>query len=206
MSIKTLGSSTHTDAARQVNDFYATAAEDFVCFLDALKRDNIRLSKRVWECAAGQKHLSSVLEERGHFVLSSDLVVRSAGVLQHDFISPLFMSPEIRSHLDHPKRWNGTILTNPPFSFASEFIEQGLNRLHGGSMLILLLPTRYLEGVQRYRDIYSNRPPKYIYQYTYRIAIGKNGVFGDSNAVSYCWLIWEKDFEGETLFRWIDKV
>ena len=165
MSIKTLGSSTHTDDEREINDYYATHPDDLRAFLAALDRDNITLSQKIWEPAAGEKHLSNVLEERGHYVVSSDLIVRTEGVTQHDFISPLFMSPEVRQQLDHPKKWNGDILTNPPYSHVSEFVEMGLERLHGLSMLILLLPSRYLEGISRYEQVYSINPPKYIYQY-----------------------------------------
>lgn len=204
MSIKTLGSSSHTDDDREKNDFYATNPDDMQSFLSALKRDNITLSDRIWECSAGQKHISNVLEEKGHEVLSTDLIIRCNGVLQHDFISPLFMSQDVREHLDHTKKWNGDILTNPPYSYVTEFFETGMNLIHFGSKLIFLLPSRYLEGKGRYIDIYRDNPPKYIYQYTYRINIGKNAIFDAGNAVSYCWIMWEKGFKGDPRFRWIE--
>lgn len=204
-SIKTLGSSSHTEEDREINDYYATNPDDLRAFLDALERDRVSLSHRIWEPSAGEKHLSTVLEERGHEVLSSDLIVRCEGVIQHDFISPLFLPQRIRKHLDHPKRWNGDILTNPPYALVTEFVLSGLDRLHSGSMLLLLLPSRYLEGLERYNEIYCKHPPKYIYQYSYRIKIGKGGVFDGGNAVSYCWIVWEKGFDGDPRFRWIQK-
>ena len=205
MSIKTLGSSSHTGEERARDDFYATHPKDVRAFLAALKRDNIRMSHRLWECAAGEKHISNVLEEAGHYVFSSDLIVRAPGVVQHDFISPLFMSAEVRNKLDHPKRWCGEIVTNPPYSLFSEFFDAGMNRIHSGSRLFFLLPVRYLEGKQRYKDIFSKHPPRYVYQYSYRINIGKNGEFGAGNAVSYAWIVFEKDYTGDTIFRWIEE-
>jgi hypothetical protein len=201
--VKTLGASNLTEDERETNDYYATHPDDLRAFLAALERDKVSLSHRIWEPAAGERHLSKVLEKRGHEVFSSDLIIRTEGVTQHDFISPLFMSPEVRKQLDHPKRWNGDILTNPPYAYMSEFVEMGLQRLHSGSKMLLLLPSRYLEGLARYDEIYSKNPPKYIYQYSYRIDIGKGGEFGGGNAVSYCWIIWEKGFEGDPRFRWI---
>ncbi|NCW70397.1 MAG: hypothetical protein EBV86_17900, partial [Marivivens sp.] len=176
--------------------FYATHPKDVRAFLSALKRDNLRLSYRLWECAAGAKHIAQVLEDAGHEVLSTDLIPRAPGVLQHDFISPLFLSAEVRKELDHPKRFNGDIITNPPYKHALEFITTGLTRLHSGSCLYLLLPVRYLEGNERYNDVFSKTPPKYIYQYVYRIKIAKGAHFAadSDNAVSYCWIVFEKGY------------
>lgn len=207
MSIKTLGSSNNTEEERAKDDYYATHPKDVRAFLAALKRDNVALSHKIWECAAGEKHISNVLEEAGHYVLSTDLIVRAPGVLQHDFISPLFMSPEVRKELDHPKRFNGDIITNPPYAIFNEFYRAALNRIHSGSKLFFLLPVRYLEGKQRYTDIFYQHPPRYIYQYVYRMRIGKNGDFDTTlgNAVSYCWIVFEKGFTGDTVFRWIEE-
>lgn len=205
MSIKTLGFSSHTEEERAENDYYATHPKDVRAFLAALKRDNIHLSHRLWECAAGEKHIAQVLEDAGHYVLSTDLIVRAPEVLQHDFISALFMSPEVRRELDHPKRFNGDIITNPPYAIFDEFYRAALNRIHFGSKLFFLLPVRYLEGKQRYRNIFSQHPPRYIYQYVYRIKIGKNGVFDGGGAVAYCWIVFEKGYTGDTIFRWIEE-
>lgn len=202
--VKTIGASNLTKEDRQKEDYYATNPKDFERFLDALKKDRVSLSYKIWEPAAGELHLSKVLKQKGHEVFSTDLIVRCDGVVQYDFISPLFMPKVVRKMLDHPKRWNGDIITNPPFKHFAEFVELGLSRLHSGSMLMLLVPVRYLEGIARYNEIYARFPPKYIYQYVSRISIGKDGVFDSaSNAVSYCWLVWEKDFAGDPRFRWI---
>ena len=56
-----LGASNHSSKEREINDFYATDPYSLKIFLEALKRDNIELHKKIWECACGQGHLSEVL-------------------------------------------------------------------------------------------------------------------------------------------------
>ena len=188
-SIKTLGSSHLTEKVREVNDYYATNPDDVQIFLDKLQEDGINLNHSLWEPACGQGHISDILIARGHNVQSSDLINRGYG-LELDYLT----SPQTS--------WRGDIITNPPFTFASEFIYRSMDLLETGGLLLLLLPLRYLETKTRY-TLFQSYMPKYIYTYSYRISIGKGGLFEGSNAVAYCWLIWEKGFEGETKMRFI---
>ena len=57
---KTLGATNHTDKERQVDDFYAT---DPIAIDVLLNDGGVKLSPKVWECAAGQGHLSEKLKE-----------------------------------------------------------------------------------------------------------------------------------------------
>ena len=50
---------------------------------------------------------------------------------------------------------------------------------------------------------YLTSPLKSIYTYSYRIGIGKSGEFNGGNAVAYCWFIWEKGFNKESIIRFI---
>ena len=74
---KTLGASNHTEKERQNDDYYAT---------DPIAIDKLasafRIPEVVWECACGEGHLSRRLIERGHQVMSSDLIDRGYGYVR----------------------------------------------------------------------------------------------------------------------------
>ena len=53
----TLGASNHTEKEREINDYYAT---DPIA-VDALLQGGAELNHKIWECSAGQGHLSERL-------------------------------------------------------------------------------------------------------------------------------------------------
>ena len=188
----TLGASNHTDKEREKNDYYAT---------DPIAIDGLKtvwdIPSHIWECSCGEGHLSKRLEELGHHVYSSDLVDRGYGDIM-DFLKVDTMPYECEC-----------ILTNPPYSLATEFVIHGLSILPKGGYLALFLKTTFLEGKKRYDSIFSKNPPKYIFQYSKRILCAKNADFdgmkaGGGSAVSYAFFIWEKGFKGDTIVRWIN--
>lgn len=187
--MKTLGASNHTEDTREEEDYYATCPDDVVVFLDKLSKDGIVLNETIWEPACGQGHISEVLLDRGYNVQSSDLIARGYGE-ELDYLS----SPQTY--------WEGDIITNPPFKLSSEFIFRSMDLLAAGGYLILLLPLRYLETKTRYK-LFQKFMPKLVYAYSYRISIGKSGIFEGGNAVAYAWFIWEKGSDTETMLRFI---
>lgn len=189
----TLGSSNHSDKDREINDFYSTDPKSLHLFLDALKKDKeIKLSKNIWECACGKGHLSEVLKERGYNVYSSDLVDRSYG------------RPNINFLEDTIDFSNFDILTNPPYRYAKEFVERGIDIVGDGHYVIMFLKIQFLEGQAR-RELFNKYPPKYVYINSARQTCYINGDMSKkmSSAMCYCWFIWEKGFNGEPTLRWI---
>jgi len=184
-----IGASNHTEKIRDKNDYYATNPEDVQIFLNKLSDDRIRLNRSIWEPACGAGHISRVLEKNGFLVQSTDLIDRGYGDKLNYLTCPI-------------KKWGGDIITNPPFKLSSEFIEKSISILNDKSKLLLLLPIRYLETKIRYY-LFKRFMPKYIYVYSYRIKIGKAGNFAGDNAVAYCWLIWEKGYQGDPQIRFI---
>jgi len=67
-------------------------------------------------------HLSKVLEKEGYEVLSTDLIYRGFGEGNVNF-------------LKENRKFNGDILTNPPFKLAEQFVEKGIKRLQRGNKL-----------------------------------------------------------------------
>lgn len=134
----TLGASNHSDKEREKNDFYATDPYALEIFLDKLEEDGIKLHENIWECACGQGHLSEVLKNRGYSVTSTDLIDRG-----YSETSPLdFLQ-------DTPYTYLGDILTNPPYKYAKEFVEKGINVIKDGYYVIMFLKIQFLEGKAR---------------------------------------------------------
>ena len=191
----TLGASNHVEHDRAENDFYSTDPKALELFLDKIKEDKIILNDSIWECACGNGALSKVLINRGYNVFSSDLIDRGYGNFGVDFLNQKSL-PIGAEHWD--------ILTNPPYKFAKEFVEQALDLVKDGDKVIMFLKIQFLEGKER-RNLFNESPPKYIYVNSARQICFLNGDTSRkmSSATCYCWYIWEKGWKGEPILRWI---
>ena len=156
----TLGASNRMQEDRETHDYYATlplamelllAEEDF--------------SSVIWECACGEGHLSKVLEQHGFEVISTDLIYRGFGDPEPmDFLKETFDDFE------------GDIITNPPYKYALEFVQQALNSVQEGHKVAMFLKLQFLEGKAR-RNLFDQAPPKRIYVSSGRLYCAKNGDF-----------------------------
>ena len=183
----TLGASNHSLKEREKNDYYATSPEAVNKLLEHEK-----LETNLWEPACGEGHLSKRLIEFGHNVYSTDLINRNFGVGGVDFLT-------------ENKKFDGSIITNPPYKYCTEFILKALELIDDGHHVYMFLKLTALEGQARYEKVFSNHPPKKVYVFSKRIPCAKNGEFGDvSSAVAYAWYVWEKGYQGETIISWIN--
>lgn len=116
------------------NDLYETP----LCAIRTLMRVE-RLPRTIWEPCAGRGAISRPLLIAGHVVLASDLVeypgADSNIQPRHDFLMERSAPFSIR-----------TIVTNPPFKLADQFIRHGLDL---GCTVIVLLRLMALEGANR---------------------------------------------------------
>lgn len=192
------GSRINAKEERQKEDFYATDPNALIILLDQLKKDGIIINKNVWESACGLGHLSEVLERYGYSVFNTDLVDR--GYNKFHLAKNFF---EFKTVFD------GDILTNPPYKFAKEFILHSLDLIPSGHKVIMFLKIQFLETQNRYDDVFSKYPPKYIYVFSNRVDTAMNGEFEKYKKCSpsscYTWFIWEKDYKGEPVIRWLHK-
>lgn len=187
---KTLGASNHADRERAANDYYATHP----IAIDRL--ENVyELPERVWECACGEGHLAEQLIHLGHDVVATDLVDRGYGIGGVDFLR------------ETDTRGCDCILTNPPYKYALDFILHALEILPENGVCAMFVKTTFLEGQTRWKKLFSKYPPRYVLQFVRRIPCAPNGNFEKGwktgSAVSYCWMIWEKGYNGETVIKWI---
>lgn len=184
----TVGATNHAKGVREKDDYYAT---DPIALELLLERESF--SRDVWECACGEGHLSKVLKAHGYNVLSTDLVDRGYGTGGIDFLSD-------------DRKFDGDIVTNPPYKYAKEFVERAMDAVSDGHRVAMFLKLTFLEGKAR-RELFDKYPPKYIYVTSSRISCCKNGDFSkeqraNNSALAYAWFIWEKSFDGEPTVRW----
>lgn len=140
-----LGASNHCKDEREVNDYYATdpVAGEWLINLEDLNHN-------IWECACGEGHLSKVFSKHGFNVKSTDLIDRGFGEGGIDF----FKCKE---------KFDGDIITNPPYKYAKEFIEHALSLVGEGNKVCMFLKVQFLEGKGR-RKLFEMNPPA-VYGY-----------------------------------------
>ncbi len=184
----TLGASNHVEEEREENDYYATQPLAVEKLLEIET-----FSTNIWECACGEGHISKVLENRGHIVKSTDLIDRGYGESGVDF-------------LKQTNRFDGDIITNPPYKYAQEFIEKALSLISEKRKVAMFLKLQFLEGKRR-KSLFLSDPPHTVWVSSSRLACAKNGDFkrsGLSGAVAYAWFIWEKGYNGPTYLKWFN--
>lgn len=186
----TLGASSHAKEDREENDFYATDPKA----IDILVNDcpyQLAVDVPVWEPCCGQGHMSKRLIELGYVnVKSSDLIDRGYGDVGVDFLSTF-------------NKWDGNIITNPPYKLAKEFVEKSLEIIPNGRFVAMFLKLQFLEGKAR-KKMFLMNPPRFLMVSSSRILCGKNGDFNyeQGSAVAYAWYVWEKGYRGRTEIVW----
>jgi len=183
----TLGATNHGNGTREVNDYYATDPIAAKLLLEVEPQLN-----NIWECACGEGHLAKVFEEAGKLGKATDLINRGYGTVEN------FLTSTKPYH-------NGDIVTNPPFKYAQQFVEQALNKVDTGRYVCMFLRLLFLEGQAR-KILFEKYPPKTVYVFSKRVNCAKNGDFitYDSGAVAYAWFVWLKGYEGKTVIKWIN--
>lgn len=186
-----LGASNHSMGDREERDFYATPP---LAVRDLMELE--KFDKNIWEPACGLNHITNILIESGYNVRFSDIVDRSAE-----------QNIEIYDFLTNKDIWEGDIITNPPYKYASEFVEKALETVTEGHKVAMFLKLSFLETKKRY-ELFQKYPIKKIYVASNRLGCAKNGEFnGKDNIVSavcYCWFIWEKGYMGQTTIDWFN--
>lgn len=185
-----IGASNHTDSERQREDYYATDPQAARLLL---KHETF--NGPIWEPACGENHLTKVFQEAGYKTRASDLINRCDNEVQ-DFLA-----------IDN-LRWDGDIITNPPYKYAQEFVEKALQIIPEGHKVAMFLKLTFMEGKRR-KHLFTTCPPRTIYVSSSRLLCAKNGEFqkmiaGGGSAVAYAWYVWEKGYKGDSIVKWIN--
>lgn len=169
---------------RQPEDFYATDLAAIPPLFKLLGAEYESGGKLILEPAAGQGHLSQIMELYGHQVISTDLVDRGYGVGGVDFLTD-----NIYDSLPYD-----AVITNPPFKHAVQFIEKALKI---APLVCMLLRLAFVESERRDK-FFKQYPPRYIAVFRRRVRTSKNGEFpeGEASATCHAWFIWERGYKG----------
>ena len=175
------------EAIREKNDFYATNPHALEIAMPIFKSI---LHKNVWECACGQGHLSEVLKSNGYNVKSTDLVDRGYG--------------EVQDFLTCNDKFDGDILTNPPFKLAEQFVEKSFELINEGNYVIFFLKVQFLESKSR-KQMFEKYPLKYLIVNSERQQCAKDADFEHLKATTqcYCWYVFQKGYTGEPIIKWL---
>ena len=168
------------DGAREKDDFYATPAQSTKALLNIEK-----FKGDIWEPCCGEGHISKVLVEHGYNVKSTDLVDRGYGQAGVDF---LFET----NRCDN-------IITNPPYKNALEFAEKAVQLCD--RKVALLLKLNFLEGIRR-KSFFESRPPAWIYVFSRRQSLMKNGKPYKGGMMALAWFVWDSA-QRQTRVGWL---
>lgn len=100
-----------------------------------------------------------------------------------------------------------TVITNPPFSLAYEFIKKA--KQVAKEKIMLLLPLSYLHGKKRFDNIWQDIefPLKKIYVFT-RYPLLEDTIRADgkhkTGMMVYAWFVWDKKHNGLPIVDWLD--
>lgn len=185
---------TSTTRDRIENDYYATDPKSTEALLE---RHNFYGTKFLEPCC-GEGHISKVVSNYYSDVQidSIDLVDRGFGTGGIDFL-----------------KWNtdakyDSIITNPPYALAQEFLEKSFQLLNHDGQIAMFLKIQFLEGQKR-KIFFEKFPPKVIYVFSSRQNPWRNGSSVDergnpwASTMCFAWFVWENGFKGDPIIKWI---
>jgi hypothetical protein len=175
-------SGNNASGKRKKSDFYET---HYSLTRQILERED--LPGTILEPACGNNAIVSVLLEK------------YTGITHYDLSGGMDFLKESNPY--------DTIITNPPYSLAFEFIQKA--KEVAKQKIIMLLPLSYLHGVERYNKIYQDTtfPLKCVYVFTRYPLFGEplrqDGKYS-TGMIVFGWFCWEKGYVGEPAIRWIN--
>ncbi len=163
--------------SRHKDDFYPTPLEA----TQALLRVET-FSPVIWEPAAGDGAVCRVLEADGYGVMASDLNDYGYCETGKDFLMAM-------------ERECDSLVTNPPYRLAEQFILHAINL--GVKKHAWLLRLSFLEGAKRHERLFRNNPPARVHVFSKRLTLwrGDEQATG-SGTTAYAWFVWTQDYSG----------
>ena len=150
--------------------------------------DNVKFVGGIVEPCCGMGHMSRALSAEGYDVRSSDLHDRGFGETGKCALT-------LTGPIDN-------IVTNPPYSIASDLLPGFLDACHG--KVALLLRMSFLESRRRYA-LFQRSPPAVVLVFSERLSMAPHGVdVRGGGTISYAWFVWDCSCrKGVTELRWI---
>lgn len=172
--------STNNRGSRKKSDFYETPYS-----LTELLLEKETMIGNILEPACGNGAIVKVLKKNGYMNIT-------AYDKETDF-------------LKETKKYD-TVITNPPFSLAYEFIQKAKQV---SDVFYFLLPLNYLHGKKRYDNIYSDKDFRLetIYVFTRYPLLGeplREDGKHNTGMMVYAWYKFNKNYKEEPIIRWLD--
>lgn len=144
----------------------------------------------------GEMHMAGVIGEYVAAVRASDVHAYEPGATVADF-------------LDHNTDFDRAdlVVMNPPFVPGEDFVLRALSI--ADEHVCVLVRSAFLEGGQRWQNLFRRVPPTHIFQFVERVAMTKDRwVVNGSTATPYSWLVFaaRPSFAQRAngpVFRWI---
>ncbi len=167
-------------------DLYETPPEATEALLRAEK-----LPHWIWEPAAGRGAIVEVLRANGHAVIAHDLV---------DYGYPLHATRrDFLFEGASPYPCN-TIVTNPPYKLAADFVRKGLELC---PKVIMLLRLTFLESEGR-SDILDGGKLSRVHVFSNRLPMMHRDSWSgpkSTNTVCFAWFVFDRDHEGPAILN-----
>lgn len=149
-----------------------------------------------WEPCANRGYMVNVLRENFGTVIGSDIADYGAGFPLIDFLTGA-------TPMDHGMPVD-YIITNPPFNLSLQFYERWLEM--DVPKLYMLLRTNWVEGIGRYKKIFSDGKLVRMIQYAERVPILEGRLDKDGvTQMPYAWFAFDKEKSKyqQTRIAWI---
>lgn len=188
------GDSTTRDRAE--NDYYATPFESTKAIL---KRE--MLGSTILEPACGEGHIGKVVKD---YYPNSEITL--CDLIQRDDKFNLGITGGVDFLTAEFGRKFDTVITNPPYALAKDFVEKALDV--STNKVLMFLKIQFLEGQSR-KKFFQGSPLKYVYVFSERQNPMRNGNDRDENGkpwsstMCFAWFVWEHGYKGEPIIRWI---
>jgi hypothetical protein len=122
-------------------------------------------------------------------------------VLKESFSNVIFY--DIETNFFNEKKKYASIITNPPFSLAGEFIKKAKET---ADKIAMLLPLSYLHGQKRFEEkIFQNLKCIYVFTRYPMLTddIREDGKYTTGMQV-YAWFIWEINYNKPAVIKWLN--
>lgn len=178
-------SSTKINSKKRIpNDYYVTPIDEIIKFIEAYGRKYIK--GKILDNAAGggtqsQMSYPVALTRFGFTCDTLDIRPDSRAEIIADYLKY-----DCKGIYD-------TIITNPPFSLAIEFIKKGLDDVKKNGHVIYLLRLNFL-GSEKRNPFFIKYMPKAIVVHSHRMSFTPDG---NTDSIEYAHFIWGKEPTGK---------
>jgi hypothetical protein len=153
--------------------------------------EGVRIPQVCWEYGAGIGNIVMALRESGRTCYASDI---------YDYGFP---GTKIEDYRDAVPEWDVEgICTNPPFTYAEEFLRKSISEV---PYVAYLMRTNFLESIGRLK-FWREHPPSRVWVSSRRFNMHRHGWTGKQVSSNQCfaWFCFDKRSDDRCKIGWFD--